>query len=206
MNVTITARALNVGMAMRTLTTTPVSGMTPGTASATINAAAPTGSATLTLPGSLSTASCVYVLGSCTASVSNATITVPIGVFADASFINPASTDAWYWFIANNWHQVTYYAASPAHLPGGGRNCSTSSNCITIKVAGGSDLTGRKAVLILAGRSVNGVARPTATLIDYLEANALNPNYSNSNLSRTAFLQDRIGKRFNDRVVTVSSY
>src|SRR5262249_40322675 len=130
---------------------------------------------------------------------SNATITVPIGVFADHALVNPAITDAWYWFIANKWHQVTYYAVSPSHLPGGAYNCSASSNCITIKVSGSSDLANRKAILVLAGRGVNGTARPTALLADYLES-------SNGNVSRSAFAQNRIGRTFNDRVVSVASY
>src|SRR5207237_9825337 len=97
------------------------------------------------------------------------TVTIPVTAFTDHPRANPATSGQWYWFIANNWHQVTYYAVSPSHLASSATHyCGTATNCITIKVAGSSDLTSRKAILILTGRSINGTVRPSATLANYL--------------------------------------
>jgi hypothetical protein len=186
-------------MAMRTLSSTSVTGMTVTSMSAPLSATTPVGSASADVRGYLSGSCTVGGLGSCFVTVSNATVTVPVTVFADHALASPASTAQWYWFIANKWHQTTYYAVSPAHVPGGGYNCSAASNCITVKVAGGADLTSRKAILVLAGRGVNGSARPTPALADYLESD-------NSDPSRAAFAQQRVGRTFNDRIVSVASY
>jgi len=198
--VSVTARALNVGMAMRTLSTAPVSGMTSvGIPAATIGGA-PIGSAAVEVRGILSSGSCPYAAGlPCSFAVSNAQVTVPIAIFADHPLANPASTDASYWFTANKWHQVTYYQVSPSHLPGGGRNCVGASNCITIRLAGAAALANRKAIVVLAGRSVNGAARPSGNRADYLDA------AENTNDDQT-FAQNRIGRTFNDRVVSVAAY
>jgi len=204
--VTLTASAANVGMSMRTINSaviTNLSGMTAPTA--TIGAA---GAAAFGVQGTLANSSCnqstnVFIIfWTCTVGTT-VSITVPIGVFADHPFVNPATTDAWYWFIANKWHQVTYYAVSPAHLPTGAHNCTTAlptPNCITVNVsADGTTQTNRKAVLILAGRSVNNSVRPSTNLADYLDS------AENTNADRT-FQQNRIDRTFNDRVVTVSNY
>jgi hypothetical protein len=168
--------------------------------SATLGATSPVGSASVEVRGNVSNGSCVSASGApCTLTVTDAAVAVPISIFADHPLANPSAGDPWYWFTANKWHQLAYYSVSPSHLPGGSRDCGAASNCITIKVAGGTALANRKAIVVLAGRSINGSARPSANRSDYLDS------VENTNDDRT-FAQNRIGRTFNDRVVSVASY
>jgi hypothetical protein len=209
--VTIAATATNVGNALRTLSTSGITNLTSPSMTAPLVSS---GAASASIQGTLPTTSCtastynglfnVYYCNSIgllgqlsnTATASQ-TVTVPITVFADHPFLNPATSAAWYWFIANRWFDATYYAVSPSHVPGGSHNCSSSGNCIGI--AGGTQPTGNKAVLALMGRSLSNASRPSATLADYLD------NAENRDLN-TTFLQDKFGKTYNDRFVTISNY
>jgi hypothetical protein len=199
----VLASANNIGMSMRTFTETPITGFSGALVSSN-RTIGTTGAAAIDVRGNLPSDTCTAfsifgLLFPCTAG-GTATLTVPITVFPDHPLVSPAPTDAWYWYIGNNWHQLTYYAVSPAHLPSGAvHNCTTPANCITVKMAGTGDLTNRKAVLVLAGRSVNGSARPSSTLANYLEGG------NSSTLDRT-FAHDRFGKAFNDRVISVANY
>lgn len=99
-------------------------------------------------------------------------------VFGDHSLLS--STDATTgWFVRNEWYRLLYYAVARGHtaevLAGGTPACPTTnppytfaSSCIS--VANVMPAGSQRAVLILAGRSINGVARPSGTLADYLEA------------------------------------
>lgn len=124
------------------------------------------------------------------------TFTVPLTMFPDHRLLSPSTSDAWYWFIANKWHHVTYYAVSPDHLPGGGLSCS--SNCITVNVQGGSALTNRRAVLVLGGRSLAGTGssnRPLSELLDVAANIDVDETFQQNRHSRTSF---------NDRFVSLS--
>jgi hypothetical protein len=72
------------------------------------------------------------------------------------------------WFVRNEWYRLVYYAVASGHtaatLP---PSCSTGSTCLT--VANVSPSGAQRALLVLAGRSINGATRPSATLSDYLE-------------------------------------
>lgn len=75
------------------------------------------------------------------------------------------------WFIAQQWHRLTYYAVSPAWLPGGSGNCTTSPPCLTVNglpINEYATSIDKNAILILTGRSLNGWPRP-AGLANYLE-------------------------------------
>lgn len=193
MGLRVQATALNVGMALRTIDVTQVTGITSVTVpSATLGA---NGSAAADVRGTLGYF-CNF--GGCYRPAA-ATIVVPIGLFTDHPFIAPASTDAWYWFFENDWQLATYYAVAPAHLPSGTHDCSTSAPCITVNVAGAAALPNRQAILVLAGRSLSGAARPNGTLTDFLDT-AENAN------GDTTFEHNRANSVFNDRVVTVANY
>jgi hypothetical protein len=86
-----------------------------------------------------------------------------------------------------------HLASGPVH------NCTTPVNCLTVKAAGTGDLTNRKAVLVLAGRSIDGSARPSGTLASYLEG-------GNTSTLDGTFAHDRFGRSFNDRVISVANY
>jgi hypothetical protein len=77
------------------------------------------------------------------------------------------------WFLSNQWYSQTFFAVSPDFLPGGGGNCVSNPPCLTVKNLSAPLSTGQ-AILILAGRSLNGTARPSANPKDYLEGENCN--------------------------------
>ena len=203
LEVSVLARGQNVGRALRTFSTagisvselpwslvssaTPINGA--GSAAADIRLQLP--------PASCACPALICLLFPCSAS-KTVTVTVPITVFANHPLLNPVAGTAWYWYTANNWHHVTYYAIAASHAPSGAtHDCTTVGPCLS--VTNGTPATNVKALLILAGRSVNGAARPNANLNDFLDS------VENQNLN-TTFEQRRIDATFNDRVVTVSNY
>ncbi|HEY5638111.1 MAG TPA: hypothetical protein VIS77_14570, partial [Burkholderiales bacterium] len=86
------------------------------------------------------------------------------------------------------------YAYASSHAAGGTLSCA-GAGCLTInRFDGTQDF--RPALLILAGRSVSGNARPSANLGEYLEGS------QNTDLD-SIFEQQRVVRSLNDRVVTV---
>ena len=115
--------------------------------------------------------------------------------------ITSASDPVSGWFIEQEWHKLTYYAVSPAWLPGGSANCATSPPCLTVNGLPSNEyptINDKNAILILTGRSLNGSARPSATLSNYLEP--LNDTTSDY------IFTHRVGApgATNDRVVVLS--
>jgi len=111
------------------------------------------------------------------------------------------------WFLANNWHQLTYFAVAPDLIPGGAGTCSDTGTITCLQVANVSPPNKQRAILLLAGRSLAGASRPNATLADYLDPQVNcngNPPPPNCNrLNDTAFEQRVVNRAFNDRVVVV---
>jgi hypothetical protein len=107
------------------------------------------------------------------------------------------------WFISNQWYRQTYYAVSPGHLPGGGATCAPlpgTPSCLTVTSLRPSYATAndKRAILILAGRSLNGTSRPSSNLGDYLES-------ENSTPADYKFVHRAgIPTTANDRVVVVA--
>lgn len=72
------------------------------------------------------------------------------------------------WFARNEWFRVAYYAVAQGHTAGTSPpSCTTGSNCLT--VANVTPTGAQRAILILAGQSINGNSRPSTALADYLE-------------------------------------
>jgi hypothetical protein len=92
------------------------------------------------------------------------------------------------WFVRNEWYRLLYYAVARGHsadvaaaFPNGSNNppvCPTTvntgngpnqypftSSCLSVTNLAGA----HRALLVLAGRSINGATRPSANLGDYLE-------------------------------------
>jgi hypothetical protein len=195
-NVRVQATVPTVGFSLRTVNTAAGSGLTTLTAPLQAD-----GSALATYTGTLNGGSsgiCGSFLGVlCTG---NATITVPISMFQNHPLANPVSTDSWYWFVTNKWHEVTYYAVAPSHLPSAAaHNCTTalpSNDCLAL--TNGNPAANLQSLLVLAGRSMTNLARPNANLADFLDA-------ANGDGDRT-FVQNKVGAAFNDRAVVISNY
>jgi ubiquitin-activating enzyme E1-like protein len=105
------------------------------------------------------------------------------------------------WFIGNEWYRQTFYALAPDFVPGGNINCTANPPCLTVNNLPPEYAAPAKkeAILILAGRALNGTPRPSASLNDYLEG-------KNQNGATTAVYEHRSGvpTSINDRVVVVS--
>jgi hypothetical protein len=83
------------------------------------------------------------------------------------------------WFARNEWYRLVYYAMSPSNTAvevATERSCSAApADCLT--VTNMTPSSSKSALLVLAGRSVNGSTRPSATLADYLEFGNANAVY-----------------------------
>jgi hypothetical protein len=207
MNFMLAATVNNVGMAMRKFdTTVPMTGIDPAGrgVSALMN---PDGSAQVTLSGSIpigggnliSNLLCFLLSLSCY----QMNISMPIALLADHPVLNSADPVTG-WFMRNEWYRVLYYAAAqtttPTALPTAPA-CTPGTNCVTV-----SNLTpanNKRAILILTGRSINGSARPSATLADYLEFGNAAGSFERQPVSTA--VDAAVKKPFNDRIVVVDS-
>jgi hypothetical protein len=112
------------------------------------------------------------------------------------------------WFARNEWFRQMYYATvsgyTAATLPATPA-CTTAGTCLTITNINPPIATtgGQRAILILAGRSINGQPRPSATLTDYLEFGNATAAFERQTVSRT--VSAALKRPFNDRVVVVDS-
>src|SRR5262249_51019504 len=121
-NITISATAQNVGRVLRTISTASITNLTGPSMTTTVSGTS--GNAVTAATGTLNASDTCNVfiifglLFPCTASAT-VQVTIPIGVFADHPLNTAVSTDAWYWFTANRWYEVTYYAVAASHLASG---------------------------------------------------------------------------------------
>jgi hypothetical protein len=126
---------------------------------------------------------------------------------------NPSSTNPNIaWFLSNQWYRQTYYAVSPGFAPGGvpsGNDAACSPlpatpPCLTVNNLP-APKDDKQAILMLAGRALNGSPRlaPTTTIADYLE----NANLAAALGTAPFVYEHRPGTptAINDRVVVVFS-
>jgi len=121
--------------------------------------------------------------------------------------VNPATSDNWYWFTANNWHRVTYFAVASPNTPGGLRNCTGASNCLGVTFDVGTSLNDKRAILALAGRSVKDTAGSIRALDDFLDTAAnvdLNNTFEQKRTSRAGITGIAPRGAFNDRFVSIT--
>jgi len=128
------------------------------------------------------------------------TVTIPdVTVSPSTSIAGPAG-----WFITNEWFRQTYYAVAPDLLPGGNGNCVSNPPCLTVgKLPPNfAVINDKQAILILAGRALNGTSRPSASFVDYLE----NANLNAAQSVTPYVYENRAGvpTSINDRVVVLS--
>jgi hypothetical protein len=118
----------------------------------------------------------------------------------DASSTGPGSTG---WFVRNEWYRLTHYAVSVKNTASNLPNTCAGANCLRIDfpVSAQNNI---RSLLVLAGRSINGTARPSATLADYLEFgnNDGDRIYEQNPISRVLTAAKA---PFNDRVLVVDS-
>jgi len=111
------------------------------------------------------------------------------------------------WFVRNEWYRLLYYAIAQTYAAGGTLSCTTGGTCLS--VANGdprrpiTPVGGQRAILILAGRSINGSARPSATLGNYLEFGNATGAFERQPVSTA--VAAALKKPFNDRIVVVDT-
>jgi len=118
------------------------------------------------------------------------------------------------WFVANQWYRQIYYAVSAGYAPAGGSACNPLPSpplpptppylCLKVNNLPPSYATAndKRAILVLAGRALNGNPRPSGTPADYLE----NANLAAA-LGTTPYVYEHragVPTSINDRVVVVS--
>ncbi len=85
----------------------------------------------------------------------------------DLSYAWPRTCDA-IWFVKNGWHRQVYYAISPEVAFGGSGTCTPGVNCLEVGAVP-TPTNNARALLLLAGRPLNGSTRPSPVLDDYVE-------------------------------------
>lgn len=211
---TLTATAANAGMALRQLNN--AASMTnvnaaPRTSSGVLNN---DGSATITLNGEASAPGGLGfggVLGNVLCGLLGGllcreeSIAVSIRLLADHPLLSTSHATTG-WFVRNKWHEAAYYAPAPGVVPSGPRTCTGSPGCLTVNLH--PSATPKRGVLVLAGRSLSGTARPNGTLTDWLEdANCdFNGTTCVPNTTYTARAPTLYFNRtFNDRIAVIDA-
>ena len=116
----------------------------------------------------------------------------------DHALLDPSNATTG-WFVRNQWYRLLHYAiAAPNHVPGGGGSCTAGATCLQVTVAGVTPTNKERAILILAGRSLTGAARPNGNLDDFLDS-------AENRDGDSAFEQFRVNASFNDRVVVIDA-
>ena len=140
------------------------------------------------------------------------TITIPLPtpkylpIVSGDPVVNPNGS----WFVSNQWYRDAYYAVSPGYVSGGvpwGSSATCSPLPATPSCLTANNLTAptndKRAIIVLAGRQLNGTNRPASgNPADYFE----NANLSAANSTVPFVYEHRAGvpTSINDRVVVVS--
>ena len=137
-------------------------------------------------------------------------ITVPVPGYM--SITNSADPTVG-WFITNQWYRQTFFAVSQSFVPGGGGTCNPvpapptapiTPSCLMVKNLPSSYATSndKRAILVFAGRELNGLTPRPANLANYLEG----ANLTAANGTTPFVYEHRAGvpTTINDRVVVVS--
>jgi hypothetical protein len=207
--------AINVGMAFRqfdttgfTIQTAPTATVnSAGTASMTfegrINVPAGSGNLIGSILGGLSQCG-LNVLGVLTGLLTDLqcreiAVTVPISFFGDAPLVNAKHPDIG-WFARNEWYRVMYYATArdvtPARPSGAEPKCNAGDDeCLDLDATNPQ----KNALLLLAGRSLNGTVGHTRTLTDLLDL------AENRDTGRR-FETRPLGATYNDRIWVVQDH
>jgi hypothetical protein len=120
-------------------------------------------------------------------------IRIDRAVIGDHALLDPLAPVSG-WFVRNEWYRLLYYALTPSHAASAAppRSCSTCLHVANLAPAGK-----QRAILILAGRSLDGSPRPNGTLADFVEG-------ANADLDLN-FEQRAANSAFNDRIVVVDA-
>lgn len=203
--VSMTTRASNVAMALRQLDATKVTSEYQPSVWVSVT---PSASGSFSgIDGSANiAATATFPSGS---GAQDFRVTMDITMIADHPVID--STNGTYgWFVRNQWHRLLYYkpavGAATGHTAGflPTPSCTDSGvNPTCITVANVTPAGKQRAILILAGRSINGSSRPSTVLADYLEFGNATAAFERQSVNGNTALA--VNKRINDRIVVIDS-
>jgi len=124
-------------------------------------------------------------------------MTVAQEVLADHPLLDPDHPSSG-WFVRNEWYRLVYYAFAPQFAPGGAGRCGTAAPLSCLHVANLEPADKQRAILVLAGRSLKGAARPNGELADFLDS-------EENRDADLRFEQRTAGATFNDRVIVLDA-
>jgi hypothetical protein len=119
----------------------------------------------------------------------------------DHALLSASTASSTGWFARNEWYRLAYYAIAPNYAAGGTLSCTTGTTCLS--VVNVTPAGAQRAILILAGRSINGTTRPSATLANYLEFGNATGAFERQPVSTA--VAAALKKPFNDRIVVVDT-
>jgi len=132
------------------------------------------------------------------------TVPLPTPSYLPVTSGDPGVNPSGAWFISNQWYRQTYYAVSPGFVPGGvppgnPAACTPAGtpSCLTVNNLP-APTNNKQAILVFAGRALNGSTRPSGIPANYLEGQNATP--------ADLIFEHRAGAptAINDRVVVVS--
>lgn len=169
----------------------------------------PGGTSALSLSGSLDGAGAGIVMLDATLRNRAGNTTINITINNGSLIASPliSTTDGFAgWFNRNQWYKQTYYAVSPGYAPGGAGSCNPAASpyCLSVDNAA-APTNNKRAIIILAGRSLSGASRPNGNPLDYLEAkNKDTGDYAFEHASGNTTTYQGATVEINDRVIVVA--
>jgi hypothetical protein len=152
------------------------------------------GSATLTID----TGATPDIVASGWGTYANYSIRVERAAMGDHALLDPTAATTG-WFARNEWYRLVYYATAPNHAASGTPPRACVDADLSCLQASNIAQPNKRALLILAGRSLANAARPNATLADFLEGANAAP------ASSPRFEQRTVNTAFNDRALVVDA-
>ena len=127
-------------------------------------------------------------------------LNIPITFFGDAPVVDAKHPDIG-WFARNEWYRVLYYATARTVSPARGTSipdCSTGDSCLELRRLPAAAEHDKRALLFLAGRSLNATIGHNRALTDFLD---IDPNRDTGQ----RFEAWAFGANYNDRVWVVQN-
>jgi hypothetical protein len=117
------------------------------------------------------------IVGSGWGTYANYTINIDRAAFGDHALLSTTDSTTG-WFARNEWFRLLYYTVAASNtaprLPSE-RSCTAAGDCPTVTSSTGT--SNASALLVLAGRAINGRTRPSSTLTDYFEFGNANGSF-----------------------------
>jgi hypothetical protein len=108
----------------------------------------------------------------------NAATTGTVSV-SNINYYLDSATELPSWFVANNWHHLSYYTVAANYLGGGDSDCVGSATCLSLEVDGPTIVATNVGIAVTAAGATVGVqdrGTGSADLADYFEDEDAEPD------------------------------